>query len=496
MNFPIPQRVTATSVSVCELRKLERKGKYQEALNSLGEIWSDPPETKPQLRHFAPQTAAEVLLRCGALIGFWAHNRQIQDGQDFSKDLLSEAHTYFVSADDTNNIAECENYLALAYWRAGEIKEARLWLQISLEHRLSESDPVRLYSTLINILIESVESNYSEVLKIATENESFFLKYGDPFLKGCFYTNYGLGLKNTGNIADAFRKLEMARFYHQKSGHKIYLATVENNLAQIFKIQKRFDKAHESINKARKIFKQLGDSARESYCFDTKAQIYLAEEKLSIALKTVEKAETILRTGDSRNYLLDTLLTKIKILIYSDDSANAVFCLSDAVQIARTYFGEEFARTIVGKYEEIVSEKRLLAENEVEIVHQIPEETEETKDFLELLLPSSLVQYQSVQGVWLTNHHLESFGLTEGALVIVAQIPVQRGDLIAVTEKSSDEAICGFYDADFGIICLDKPGSEPQLFDENEVEILGKIVGFSREGNTENGKLIVEEVKI
>ena len=56
--------------------------------------------------------------------GFLGHSRQIPDSQEKSKNLLTEAHNRFLDIYDIEKLAECENYMSLAYWRSGELVEA------------------------------------------------------------------------------------------------------------------------------------------------------------------------------------------------------------------------------------------------------------------------------------------------------------------------------------------------------------------------------------
>ncbi|MBC7899021.1 MAG: hypothetical protein H7070_03125, partial [Saprospiraceae bacterium] len=73
---------------------------------------------------------------------------------------------------------------------------------------------------------------------------------------------------------------------------------------------------------------------------------------------------------------------------------------------------------------------------------------------------------------------------------------IGRGDLIALSEIENDAVSCGFYDADFGIVCLEGVDSEPQLFEENQVRILGKIVGVCRSEENADGKYIVKPLNL
>ena len=115
---------------------------------------------------------------------------------------------------------------------------------------------------------------------------------------------------------------------------------------------------------------------------------------------------------------------------------------------------------------------------------------------LKLVLPTSLSQYDDYQGIWISNSDLEQYGLARGSLAIVVPHKVLRGDLIALIELSSDLVSCGVYDSDFGIVCLEALGSEPQLFDESDVKILGKIVGVCKTEKNPDGTLEVVPLDI
>jgi hypothetical protein len=55
---------------------------------------------------------------------------------------------------------------------------------------------------------------------------------------------------------------------------------------------------------------------------------------------------------------------------------------------------------------------------------------------------------------------------------------------------------CGFFDSDFGIVCLEAGGSEPQLFDKSDIKILGKIVGVCNSGKNADGAMEVHSLKL
>ncbi|MGC2235501.1 MAG: hypothetical protein WA584_05045, partial [Pyrinomonadaceae bacterium] len=257
---------------------------------------------------------------------------------------------------------------------------------------------------------------------------------------------------------------------------------------QLYKLEGRFSKALEAIDNATRIFKQIKDRTREGFSFDTKAQIYFAERKYTEALRTIERAIAILKKGENKAYLVETYLTKAKISIYLEDIFTAHLCLSDAIQIAKANISEEAAKDLIGEFERTRQEKNLLEE--------ILSKEETFQENLELLLPSTLAHYNDLQGVWIKNNHLESVGLRKDSLAIVAQEKIKRGDLVAIAEIANDSISCGFYDADFGIVCLEGANSEAQLFDEKDIKILGKIVGVCKSEKSPDGKTIVEPLNI
>lgn len=482
------QLATQSTVTTEKLFKLERCGRYEDALDEIKEFWNDF-SVSPNVKDFEPRIAAEMLLRCGSLLGFWGHNnQQFPNSQQTSKNILTNARSRFIDFNDLEKVAECENYLALADWRTNEINEAEIWLEESLAHPLKDSSKVRIYSYLIKSLLLLSKEDYSEIVNYCKNSEAVFRNYGDAFLNGSFCTNLGISYNELGNRSEALRYFELAHFFHQKSQHKVYLGTVENNLAQLYKLEKRFAKAHSAIDNATKLFKKIKDKTREGFSFDTKAQIFLAERKFAEALQTVEKAITVLKKSENLGYLVETLMTKTKILLYLNEFSNAIFCLFDAVNITRQQSGELAAQKLVQDFETALQERN----KQLKDKNFAPEHNK--SENLELVFPLELAHYNDIRGIWIKNSHLEKIGLTQGSMAIVAKGKVERGDLTAILEKETDEVSCGFYDADFGIVCLTGIDSEPQLFDENDIQIIGKIIGVCDSEKGSDGKMNVSPI--
>ena len=477
------QNAKAPAALARRLFKLERCGKYEEALEELADIWPDF-RLKPNIDGLKDEESAEILLRCGSLIGLYGHNAQVPDAQIQSKNLLTEARESFLHLAMIEKAAECENHLAFAFWRTGEFNEAENWIDEALGRALPDSSDARLYSHLIKSLIDLSCKRHDENVKRGSEMEAAFRTHGDAFLNGSFYTNVGLSLKNLGKFSEALGYLELAKHYHRRSRHKIYLGTVENNLAQLYQQTGKFAKAHESIDNATRLFRQLKDRTREGYSLDTKALVYFAESKYTEALRTVEKGLAILEKTENTAYRIDTLLTKAKILLFLDNFLDAVICLIDAVNLARVQTGEAAAKRVVEEFEAAFRSK-----------NEPPKKNLESNDF-ELIMPESIGHFSDYRGIWINNTRLTEVGLVKGSLAIVVKAKVKRGDLIAVAEVESGEVSCGFYDADFGIVCLEGSSGEPQIYDENEIRILGKIIGVCNADKKEDGKMFVQTLTV
>src|ERR1051325_2730258 len=86
----------------CELAKqFEDIGNYEGAREAMGEIWPRIGE-RPMIEDLDHATAAEVLLRVGALTGWIGSAKQIEGAQKLAKDLISESIVSFEASLNDN----------------------------------------------------------------------------------------------------------------------------------------------------------------------------------------------------------------------------------------------------------------------------------------------------------------------------------------------------------------------------------------------------------
>ncbi len=474
-------------LSAQKLLKLERCGRYEEAMSELKEIWADTSEI-PALEGLGKTDAAEMLLRCGSLIGFLGHNKQIPNSQEKSKNLLTEARNRFLDIYDPQKIAECENYLALAYWRTGELAEAETWLDEALTHKLPDSDNVRIYSYIIGSKLDYANKKYENICQNFLLKQKVFINCKDDCLKGDYYNNFAIALRNLNQPLEALKKYKTAKHFYQKANHQVYLGTIENNLAYIYKSIYDYENAHQSVDSAVKIYEKINDRTRKGSSLDTKACIYLDEGKYNKALLVIDESIRILEKGENAVYLVESILTKSKILVFLDDIASASLCLSEGIEIAKNRISEDAAKNLAKEFE-IAVRQQILFEG-----HKEAAEDQNESENLELVLHPSISHYENYQAIRINNRHLEEIGLEKNSLGIVVKEKINNGDLVALTEIKNDSVVCGFYDSYFGMVSISGVKSEPILFKEEEIKILGKIIGVGNPEKSSNNKIFIEPV--
>ncbi|PYS99837.1 MAG: hypothetical protein DMF63_10095 [Acidobacteria bacterium] len=464
----------------------------EQALIELRGVWDDV-TTDPVVDNLDARLAANIHLRCGALIGFLGWRRQLPSAQDRSRNLLTRARSAFLEIYQPEKIAECENYLALAYWRTGETNEAESWIEESRSHDISEHCDARLYSHVIRQIILLSQKRFAEIYAEFSNLEQTFVEHADNFLAGNFYMNFAIAAKNLGDVSEARDALEKGRDFFAKAGNKVQLAMAENNLSQLYKLEERFVDAHDAIDRATDLFRAIGDRTREGFSLDSKALIYLDEGEFDDALETVDQGIAILRKSENFEYLTETIATKARIQLFANDFSTATLTLLEAVEIAKIRISENAALRLVREFEQTLEDRNVIKSR---LAKTAAAKSGLASDDLKLVLPPSISHYDEYQGVWINNSDLGPYGLIKGSLAVIVPEKIRRGDLVALVELKTDLVSCGFYDSDFGIVCLEAGGSEPQLFDKADVKILGKIVGVSSAEKNADGSIEIRTLDL
>lgn len=473
---PIHTSVQARAEAIAKTAwEAERQGAYERGLLCFSDQWAEV-VFEPDVAGLPDAIASELRLRFASLLGYQGHLRKIENSQRRACDMLTSTLAVFEELGIEEKCAECENHIALTYSRTGEYSESRVWLEAAMKRDLPPTNIHRLATLMYGMLIELSELKFAPALEIYNRVEPLFRQWADDWIGSSFYLNGGVALGETGDPEESIRCFELAAFRAERSSIKPSLASIQNELAHVYMSLGRFERAHFYVDKGIDIYREIGDESREGMLLDTKAAISLSQGNFDDALKTIEKAIYILKDGENKAFLAEAYATEAKILIWLDNFAGGVLALFEAAKIAETYSGREFAKTLIAQFEAELDKKNAGSRPGENRSNGLDEGS------LELVLPPSLASHDRYRGIRINNDHLLCVGVKNGMLVIAVETSqIERGDLVAVAENDSGEISCGFYDLDFGVLCLETCESEPRLFDPGKITILGKVVGVASE---------------
>ena len=331
----------------CELaKKLEYKGEYEEARKALSAYWpriGEPPRTT----HLRPPTAAEVFLRAGVLTSIVGGKNQIADEQEIAKNLISESLTFFESRNDRQKIAEAQTEIALCYWRAGEINEARDLLQDALLH-LTTDNEVKAKAV---IRLGIVEPSAEEAVRVMTSHAELFEGIQNHTLKGSYHVTLGNRLENLGEsekqgsyIDRALIEFAAAGYHFELAEHKTYLANVKSNLGFLYFKINRCDEAHEHLDHARRVYASLKDPVPIAQVDETRACVFLKQKRLTEAERAARSSVRSLETSGRHALLVEALITHGRALARLGRNGAALAAFRRAIELAQHVGSEHDAR--------------------------------------------------------------------------------------------------------------------------------------------------------
>jgi signal transduction histidine kinase/ActR/RegA family two-component response regulator len=288
-------------------------GDYDLACAALKQWWAVG--QWPSQRGLSQSAAAELLLTAGTLDGWIASTRQVVGGQKNAERLLSGAVALFDHLGETTRSAEGRIELGYCYYRQGLFDLARATLRSCLSD-LTESDIDLKENALIRIAsVERHAGRLHDALGVLNEAESV-LDCLNPWTKGRFHLESATTLKNLGVAESRNGYFERALAHYREAldhfeqiGNRRYTAIVENNYGYLLLTLKKLNEAQEHLERARELFDEFGDSVRRAQVDETLAQLYLASEKYTFALRSVALAVETLETSGEEALLAEALTT-------------------------------------------------------------------------------------------------------------------------------------------------------------------------------------------
>jgi DNA-binding NtrC family response regulator/Tfp pilus assembly protein PilF len=300
----------------CRLAKeLEEAGNYEAAREAMGELWQRIGE-HPALDGLDKRTAAETLMRTGALTGWIGSINQIAGAQEKAKDLLSESIALFQILPDVAKVAEAHTELAYCYWREGSFDEARITLREALNLLTDVDTGLKAVALLRSSIVERSALRLNDALRILTEAAPLFEESINPSLKGRFHVGLATTLKDLGTLENredyidqALIEYAAASYHFEQAGHTSYRAAVENNLGFLFFKVGKFNEAYEHLDRARRLFISLKDKVHSAQVEETRARALLAQERSADAERVIRSAVQTLEKGGEQALLAEALTT-------------------------------------------------------------------------------------------------------------------------------------------------------------------------------------------
>ena len=347
---------TERSVEVaCRAAKeLQNIGEYEAAFDAIAAFWPGIGE-RPHTEGLPKAEEAELVLRAGALTGWLGSSRQVPGAQQFAKALINESIKSFQELGLGEKVAEAQSSLAVCYWREGAMDEARVLFQTALA---KAEDPVNKLRILVNSTIVEVSTNHlNDALALLDQAAAILDRVKDDAALGCYYMQRGIVMRRRGGVENLDRALldhAAARVHFEKANHRRYLARAQNNLGVIMLELGRYDEALDALEDARRTFADLGDVGTTAQVDETRARVYVAQQRYAEAETIAQASVSVLERGGEQSLLVDSLQTLGVAQARQQKHQAAIETVRRAVEIAETAGDpESSARALLTMVEEL-----------------------------------------------------------------------------------------------------------------------------------------------
>jgi len=313
-------------------------GQYEAAREALGELWRGTGRP-PNVEGLDERVSAEVFLQVGVLSGWVGASQQSTGSQEAAKDLISRSVNLFESLGDTARVSEARCDLALCYWREGAYDEARVLLSGAFEQ---VTDTVWRAKILTRLgTVEFSAGRYNDALNLLRTHAHVFDERVSHTLRGSFHSHLALTLKQLGTVErrpdyldQAIIEFTAAIHHYEQARHDRYLATNENNLANLLRKMGHYSQAHEHLDRAGVILGRLKDAGLLAQVDETRARLLVDEKQYREAGRVVARAVEVLEQGGGSAVLADALTTQGVVWARLGDSERSVEVLRRGVAVA------------------------------------------------------------------------------------------------------------------------------------------------------------------
>jgi len=347
-----PMRITSLKLRTAHLTNNEEallrcqaalefkdKGRYEDAREAMGRLWSRVGD-RPDIEGLHSSVTAEVLLCAGILTRWIGSKNPVKDSQVIAKDLISESIAYYESMGDLKKIAAARAELAYCYWREGALDEARIMFNEALQ-KLTIEGNTRANALLGLAVVEWSDSRFTESLKILKDNAVLFNKITNPTIKGSYHNQMAVLLEEVASsekrndyLVRALKEYEQAEHFFKVAQNNVFRADVKNNVGVMLFRLSRFKEAHGHLEQARRLTLTIRDKVGIAQIDDTRAQVFIAQNKLKEAEAVAKGAVRVLDKSGHQCLLADALVTHGIALARMKQVERAQFTFQKAIEVA------------------------------------------------------------------------------------------------------------------------------------------------------------------
>ncbi|MEP6847234.1 MAG: tetratricopeptide repeat protein [Acidobacteriota bacterium] len=307
-------------------------------------IWSDI-DHDPEFTHFDPSIRASLFRLCGFFLSFYGHSKGRIDFQLRGKDLLTQAIGLFDEEGLTERSAESQVMLAVCYWYSGEIEEAETILKV-IEQTFegNELHPVYLQIKVNKLMVMFWKGEFQPGIEIIEQIATPMEVCQDNRLKTMFHNQAGILFNVLSRYEAAIYHLDRAVHYARELNNRRFIVSTLNNLAFSNKQLGRFGVAHELLDRAEEINLSLKDFGWMPHVLDTRALVYLDQDKPGDALTQIERAIEMFNKGEDFAGHVDSIWTKCRCLLRMNLLDDALTNFADLQSLAKSRIGESAAK--------------------------------------------------------------------------------------------------------------------------------------------------------
>lgn len=320
--------------------ELKDKGNADGALDVMRPLWEGLGQ-RPDTTGLHLTVVSEVLLCVGILTGWIGSRNEIKEANDAAKDLLTESIRLYESLGDSRKVAEARSELAVCYWRAGALDEARVMVTEALE-KLTAPGNTRA-SALINLSVfEWSASRYEKALEILTDNAPLFEKITNNTTKGTYHNQLAMVLRKLATPELKGAKLKriideykLADYYFRRARNVLFRAMVKANIANVLRGLSRYREAQEYLDQARRLTAGVRDKVRAAQFDQTRAEVMIEQRRFKEAEKVLRLAAASFEKAGRQCLLVDALETRGSALARLGKTEEAQYSFQRAIAIAQ-----------------------------------------------------------------------------------------------------------------------------------------------------------------